>query len=461
MRHISHGRAKQWIVAATGKLFLTVFLCLLPVAVRGQEPEVTQITIESAQGGLSTNPRMFSIQTRKGFVHLSGEEIDAKKAHALIVALRAPALNAPQATNLGVTAEWLRQNVKSFPSRSRAVEYAGAAPNQRELYDRTFCDLGIISDLLPEAFKFWRSDDYPRMKLTLELVGGGEWDAISTSYYPFMLPWRVSGQRKQRKTYNADISRALAALMPDGSLDRNRLSDQELKIELSNGVMQTITTRWDLLDVENRAPDGLAKLRRVYQVGAADIDSYRGKDFGFYDGEPPPYEENLQAQLKNPTLPSNVTEDVVLLYHHGVIEGAGSLAEHIAPFETLALSVPWLNEYFKTHPAQSLHIRFVHDRSFSEKAMENFRDDMNRLGKETLATEVAQVQDKAALVFLDYGSSWIILPDKRMILWRHYLPAGFLKWKASDFEFQRCVDYNANDGGCVGAVISADGILQR
>jgi hypothetical protein len=92
--------------------------------------------------------------------------------------------------------------------------------------------------------------------------------------------------------------------------------------------------------------------------------------------------------------------------------------------------------------------------------MQNFTADMKQLGKESLADEVARAQDKVALVFLDYGSDWNVLPDNRMILWRHYLPASFLKWTKADFTFKRCVEYNANNGGCVGAVVSADGVLQ-
>jgi hypothetical protein len=92
--------------------------------------------------------------------------------------------------------------------------------------------------------------------------------------------------------------------------------------------------------------------------------------------------------------------------------------------------------------------------------MQNFASDMALLGKSSLAREVDSVQDRAALILLDYGSDWIALPDKRMILWRHYLPATFLKWRPSDFDIHRCADYNANGGGCVGAVISPDGTLQ-
>ena len=93
--------------------------------------------------------------------------------------------------------------------------------------------------------------------------------------------------------------------------------------------------------------------------------------------------------------------------------------------------------------------------------MQNFAADMKGLDKESLANEVVAVQDRAALVFLGYGSDWIILPDKRMILWRHYAPAGYLKWQATDFKIERCADYKANGGGCVGSVVSPVGdILQ-
>jgi hypothetical protein len=171
-------------------------------------------------------------------------------------------------------------------------------------------------------------------------------------------------------------------------------------------------------------------------------------------------EENLLATLRRPSLPPQIAEDVALLFQDGKIEGVEDLAERLAPYEALAFSVPWLKRYLTDHLEQLMYIRFVHDRSLSAKAMQNFAADMKKLGRESLADEVASVQDRAALVFLDYGSDWIILPDKRMILWRHYLPASFLKWSAKDFKIKRCADYNANNGGSVGAVVSAEGILQ-
>jgi|SRR5712664_58104 len=419
-----------------------------------QQPAVRNITIESGWGGLGDPAHLkVVLQDRGGEIYLGEEVIEPNRIETLLAALRAPALAAPLATNLGITRDWLNQNAYAAPK--------DGAPNQQALFKETSSDPRTVEQLVPSLFRFWRFDDYPSTRVIVTFRNSQRWVAASDSYYPFMLPWAIEldGQ-EQTKTYNADISRSIAALMPAGSLNRDRLNDTELKKELAEAVMQRIEEQWNVLGVENSAPDSFAILRRRFEVVHARINPYRSVDHGYVGHDPGPHEENLLATLRKPSLPPHTAEDVVLLFHDRKIEGVEDLAEHIAPYEALAFSVPWLKRYLADHPEQPLYIRFVHDRSFSAKAMQNFAADMKKLGRESLANEVAAVQDKATLVFLDYGSDWIILPDKRMILWRHYLPASFLKWSAADFKFERCADYNANNGGCVGAVISAEGTLQ-
>ena len=391
------------------------------------------------------------VESRNGGIVSGKRRVNPQLVNKLFNSLSSETLPAPTPSNLGITDTWLKQNVPT--------PLEGAA-NQKALFQETFTDSKTVADLLPFAFKFAKWDDYPQLTVTIALKDGGQWICSSNSYYPFMLPWKVNRGGNEGTTYNADISRAIAALMPEGSLNRNRLSDEELKEWLSEAVMGHIKQQWDLLGVENRAPESFAELRRNFEVQHARINPYRSVDYGYVGREKGPHEENLLATLRQPSLPPNVEEDVALLFREGKIEGVSELSDRIGPYVSLALSVPWLNEYRAKHPEQKMYIRYVHNRSFSEKAMQNFTADMKQLGKESLADEVARVQDKVALVFLDYGSDWIILPDNRMILWRHYLPASFLKWTGADFTFKRCVDYNANNGGCVGAVVSADGTLQ-
>lgn len=436
------------------RISLTTVVCalLLCATTKCQEIKWREITIESRHGGLEVSRDLRLVIESHNDVIVSGRHgINPDLVKKLIASLTSPMLPAPTPSNLGITDAWLKQNVPTL--------LEGAA-NQKTLFQDSFTDSKTVADLVPFAFKFMKFDDYPQLSVTISLKDGGQWVCSSNSYYPFMLPWKVNLGGNEENSYNADISRAIAALMPKDSLNRNRLSDEELKEWLSDAVMTHIKEHWDFLGVENRAPESSAQLRRDFDVQHARINPYRSVDYGYVGREKGPHEENLLATLRQPSLPPNVAEDVVLLFRDGRIDGVSGLAERIGPYVTLALSIPWLNGYRATHSEQKMYIRFVHDRSFSDKAMQNFTADMKQLGKEPLADEVAKVQDKAALVFLDYGSDWIMLPNKRMILWRHYLPASFLKWSQADFTFKRCAEYNANNGGCVGAVISADGVLQ-
>jgi hypothetical protein len=437
-------------IATTAVFSLFLFASAAPC----QQPALREITIESRWGGLGDSQNLnVVIESRNGVNYLGKDAVSPKLVDALLSSLSSPSLPTPMLSNLGATVEWLEQNAADFPR--------DGAPNQKALFRQNFADPKVVEHLLPFAFQFTRWDDYPRLTVTVAFASGQRWICSSDSYYPFMLPWKANVSGTEQTTYNADISRALAALLPMGSLNRNRLNDEELKTWLTDAVMTHIKEQWDVLGVENRAPESFAVLRRNIEVQHARINPYRSVDYGYIGNEPRPHEENLLATLRQPSLPSGVVEDVVLLFHDGKIEGVGEIADRIAPYVALALSVPWLREYRTSHAEQKMYIRFVHDRSFSDKAMQNFAADMKQLGKQSLADEVAKVQDKAALVFLDYGSDWIILPDKKMILWRHYLPATFLKWTERDFKFERCADYNANNGGCVGMLISADGALQR
>lgn len=436
------------------RITLTAVICplLFAVTTACQEIQWREITIESRHAGMEVSRDLRLVIESHNDVIVSGKHrVNPRLVNKLIDALTSQMLPAPTPSNLGITDAWLKQNVPT------PLE---GTPSQKALLQETFADSKTVADLLPFAFKFVKFDDYPQLRVTITLKGGGQWICSSNSYYPFMLPWKVNRGDNEESTYNADISRAIAALMPEDSLNRNRLGDEELKEWLSDAVMMRIKEQWDLLGVENRAPESFAQLRSDFEVQHARINPYRSVDYGYVGKEKGPHEENLLATVRQPSLPPNVAEDVVLLFRDGRIDGVSELAKRIGPYVSLALSVPWLNEYRANHLEQKMYIRFVHDRSFSDKAMQNFTADMKQLGKESLADEVARAQDKVALVFLDYGSDWIVLPDNRMILWRHYLPASFLKWTKADFTFKRCVEYNANNGGCVGAVVSADGVLQ-
>ena len=90
----------------------------------------------------------------------------------------------------------------------------------------------------------------------------------------------------------------------------------------------------------------------------------------------------------------------------------------IDDYHDLVLSVPWLKEFINTHPQLDYELKFAGDRSFSEKAMQSFTADMKLRGKESLVDEVAKIQKGVSLLVVEYRTWLMVLPDKRVVLWR-------------------------------------------
>jgi hypothetical protein len=204
------------------------FLFFLSFAARGRQQAVRSITIESGRAGLGDSGHLtLEFKGRGEKVYLDEKVIAPNRIEPLLEALHALALPAPEARNLGITLDWLRKNGSAAPE--------DGAPNQQALFQEAFSDPQIVEQLLPSLFKFWKSDDYPGVRVTVTFRNGQRLAAVSDSYYPFMLPWAIElNGEEQTKTYNADISRAIAVLMPAGSLNRDRLDDTELKKELED-----------------------------------------------------------------------------------------------------------------------------------------------------------------------------------------------------------------------------------
>jgi len=165
--------------------------------------------------------------------------------------------------------------------------------------------------------------------------------------------------------------------------------------------------------------------------------------------------------LRQASFPQGFFENAILLYSDGKVSGTEDFLQNANKYEKLVFSVPWLKSLTAKYPGYRIELFWVHDRSFSEKAMRIFAADMDAMGESALADEVRAEQDKIALITIQYGDYWLVLPDERMVLWRYTSVSGLLNFKPSDFRFKRCSDYNSVTGGCVGAVVLPDGTIAR
>jgi hypothetical protein len=436
----------------------TILLCLSLVTVTAlaQSNSVNKVRIVSSWGGLGEGKQSELVVTRKSGAYLAnGKKIPDELIVNLLSAIDAPIVTKPDLANLGITKEWLDANAEKAIKEYAAAYFSLAAPNQRELYFSSFKDQKFIEKVLPRLFNFVASDDYPNVEIEITGTDGRVIKVSSKAQPLFMLPWVVSGDGKKLETYNADIARAVASLAPKKFANRERLAGDGLGYELAKAVMDEIEGRWELLNVENKAKPYLDQLRQGFTVTNAEINPYHNVDYGQHWVNGAATETNLHAILRRPDFPKNFFIGIALPFKDGKVENIDGFLNSIDRYKDLAFSVTWLKDYLMSHPNIQFELRFVNNRSFSEKAMKIFAKDMGQ--NQSLVNEVAAAQKEVCLLLVGrkyYEAYWLILPDSRMVLWRFRGHDALLKWNPTDFTSWKCDDYQ---GDCIGAVILSDG----
>jgi len=435
------------------------------------DPAVRQIEIKSSWGGLG-RPQNTELAVRhdNGEYRIGGTRIDPANVESLLASIRQPPQLKPTLENLGMTEQWLT-NAADRLEKDAAHNDGGdsvlyklghGSADQKGLFRRSYTDPNFMAKVLSEIFRCCHTDDYPGVKVTILYDDGSRTTVSSHSQSEFMLPWKVEGGSATVETFNKNISVALAALLPKKATNRERISGQGLDLALAWVVMGAIEGDWNLSNVKAHANEALVKIGNAYKILSADINPYHDVTFGIYvkdnKGEG---EENLHLELKRSDFPQGFAVTAILLYRDGTVLGVDQFLQDAPRYEDLALSVPWLANLREEYPKWGTSLLWVHDKSLSDKALQNFAADMHALGKDALVNEVRQVQSQVAALNVSYGDWWLVLPDRRMVLWRYESVMGLLGWKKSDFSAHECTDYQANNGGCVGALISPDGELVK
>ena len=447
---------KDRAFSATIHSFISLALIVAMFPAQAQK-SVRQVEIHSGWGGLGrpSNAEVVIHAEKAGFV-CDGKPISPAQINALVAALEAPRITKPEIENLGLTQEWLKHNLAHVENEMPGA-FPNALPSQRALFENAFTDQNKIADVLPSLFSFFRTDDYPHVAVEVFFEDGSTVEAKSNSQFSFMIPWQLSGNNGQ-KSFNIAISRAVSGLLPKEGVNQGRLLGSGFASELAQAVMRNIEPEWKMLGVEGRAGDALETLRRVYTVKSADINSYHNKEYGLSWKPKGPYETNLQAVLHKPSLPDNLSIQLVLLYNQNKVEGLDGFLKTADQYESLVLSIPWLNAFLRENPKLNAWLFFVHRNSFGDHAMQTFALDMKARGRDDLIEKVRSQQDQIALLNIQ-GADWLVFPDKHMMLWRYETKWGLLRWTAEDFPPGLCGDYQGNYGGCSGREVTPEGTL--
>jgi hypothetical protein len=445
-------------------VFVTAMFLVLMNSAAGSDSAIREIAIQSQWRGLGKpQDTALVIQNKNGSFHVDGQEIDQAGVAALTAALNDPLIPKPSTENLGLTHDWLSARASEIVRDAKKREdddstywaIGSASPTQQALFRASYTDKQLVAGLLPELFHCCHTDDWPRVKITVSYQDGTSLQLSSYSQSVFMLPWKIG----EDETFNRNISIAVAKLMPKEATNRQRLAGEYFPIALASAVMSKVEEQWKLIRAEEQCGDALKQIREKYILIGADVNPYHDVTFGVYSEKHGGIEANLHADVRNPHFPKGLSETAILLYSKGTVRGVDDFLKGAGGYEELVLSVPWLKRLWTGKATWPLTLLWVHDASFSDKAMKQFANDMHKLKKDTLANEVRAVKDRVAVLNVSYGDWWLVLPDKRMILWRYESVSGLLGFKRSKFSTNECTDYQTVTGGCVGAVVSPEGNL--
>jgi hypothetical protein len=437
-------------------------LCLVSFSLHlasGQD-RVRQVTIRSRWGGLGPHSDATIVITRAQNGYKREDQfIEPKLVDALVSAVRAPLIPKPDLAQLGITSSWLIAHAASQQPHSNN-DPGELTSGQRALFQRSFTDMNLIARVLPELFENEHTDDYPGARIEIVFEDNNKLVAYSNSQFAYMLPWSIGAGKNV--TYNPSISRALAALLPPKTVNKDRLADDELAGKLSEAVMGEIEAAFDLRGVEDRVGPDIARLRVKYQVASATIDPWLRPEYGpdKFDSDHP--ETNPHVILHKASFPPNLSDEVTLQEVSNRIQGINGFLASAGKYEDSVLSVPWLKQYIIAHPKVWVRITYVHDSSLGPDAARRFAADMKKRERNEVVEQMNAQRNQIALIQVGtmYAESyWLVFPDKHMALWRYQGPGGLLKWSPSDFGEGECAGLGINDGGCSGREVAPDGSL--
>jgi hypothetical protein len=390
---------------------------------------------------------------------ISEDVVSRDSVRRLLQVLQAPALRTPELSNLGITSAWLEQYADKAAKSERGM-MRGGDERQQAFYRKSFTDLNLIERLLPQIIGASWTDDGVWVHVTMKFASGETWTAETQALTPFTLPWSCKVAGKRIRTYNADISRAVVALMPEKTMERYRISGEGFEESIRCPVESTIRTRWNEIGAEDQAGYALDVLRKRYTIRRSEVSEYNGLTFGTEPKYDLSQDASLQVDVFLATFPKNLTVAIVFPLRQGKAIGLETFLQKGSRYESLVLTNPWIMDSLRTHSDLGAWLHFDQDASFSEKAMRIFTADMQKLGRDDLVQQVAGHRDEVALLSY-YDNKLILFPDHHAIVWRWDQSRELFKWPSSSLKTEECTDYNALDVGCVAAVIRPDGSLQK
>ena len=223
-----------------------------------------------------------------------------------------------------------------------------------------------------------------------------------------MLPWEIARVGSE-SSYNPDISRAIAALLPPKFVNRERIGGDLLETELAQFAFAARYEELTATDAEDEFGPELALLRRRFRVESQGLDFRpRADAHRFWTGQLAP-------------LDSSRIKLVVKLQLSDEVAGVDRFLRDADALIRRVKSFPWMNRRLQQHPRAYATIMYP-DSGPSPLEQRSIRDHLEtpwNARNARRSSEIAPLLEGGIrLRFKDESvdESWILLPDGRSLL---------------------------------------------
>ncbi|CAN5855472.1 hypothetical protein BH20ACI4_BH20ACI4_27740 [soil metagenome] len=440
-------------------LFIILLISFFSYQVSAQSKEIEKIKITSSWTGLApTLNSNLVIKQKKGKFYANGKKIETRLIDELLKQINIKEEQTLE--TLGITQEWLDENAeKVIP-----VRLYKPLPEEKDFFINSFRNLKLVEKILPRIFGSWTddkgiyhlkysTDNYPEFEIIILKKDGSETRKASSSQIMFMFG-------------NPKLGRAIAALLPKQFANRELLNGDCLAQEIAKEIFDEIEEEIKLVKTQTLIGDKLSLLKDRYKIRKTEISYQTSIDVGRLPTAKEWWKSpdflSWNAELQRVDLPQNILIGVSLPYKQDKLEGFWLFYSEIDGIIQQVRSVPWLSKYIEENPETEFEIRYVENRSFSPKGKAEFLEDLKKFGANALSSDILNNLDRSSFLQVSKNkhlgwSYWLILPDKRMILWQINGDAGLL-WKHSDFKTLN--KYETKDWFQTKAIISPNGEIE-
>jgi hypothetical protein len=388
---------------------------------------------------------------------LSHDTVSPNDVLALVRALVAPVIGSPTLSNLGITPAWLAAHADDVAEHFGTLGETNDE-NQQQFIRNSFTDMDLIRRIIPRVFGATWTDDFAVVQVSIRFSNGRTLSAEAASQRAFMLPWSYESNGKKTRTYNADISRAVAELLPDGTVNRERLQGRGLVDQIRFEMPGSIRQKWQGIGANDKAGEALARLQQRYTIRRSEVSDHIGLHFG--PNQWTPGVETLQADVRLASFPPNLVVAAAFPLEDGKAIGVDTFLREGERYQRVVLDNPWIMASLKKHAERGAWLIFTRDASMDDKAMQIFLAEMHAKGRDDLGREVSSHRREVASLSY-YGDELIVFPDHHAIIWRWDPTQDLFEWPASAIKTDSCADNRDYFLNCTATVVDPNGRLEQ